>query len=416
MSELAFMLDEYRQGYGLPQSLYLDEALYRTEMDTVWRSGWLFAGHSVEAPNPGDYFVYDIDPDSIIIARAKDGVLVATHNVCRHRGSRIMSEPAGHALRFVCPYHQWTYAPDGKLMTCRGMPDELDKDAWSLKPVALREVEGLVFICLAEDHPDFEPAFQLMAPMARPQGFSRARVVYVADYQVAANWKIVWENNRECYHCDVNHPQYIKANFDRFDAGELDEQTQKRINAATLRSQARWAQSGLVVTHKQAGLFHFPDATQNIWYSANRTALMDGYMSETMDGQQVAPLMGSYRDPDVGTLRLRTLPNFWCHASCDHAVTTRLTPAGPCQTNVRVAWLVDEKAKAGRDYALDELLPFWKLTSEQDWEICANVQRGVQSRIYTPGPLSAKKEYNVISFLDWYIQQMKGSTEMAVGG
>jgi Rieske 2Fe-2S family protein len=406
MSNLAHLLNEYRRGYGLPQSLYLDLALYQAEMDAVWRSGWLFAGHSVEAPSPGDYFVYDIDCDSVIIARAENGALAATHNVCRHRGSRIMNTSSGHARRFICPYHQWTYAPNGELMTCRGMPDELDKTEWGLKPVALREVQGLVFICLSDNPPDFQAAFDLMAPMALPQGFSRARVAHIADYQVPANWKIVWENNRECYHCEVNHPQYIKANFDRYDTDDLNEELQARIDAATLRSQAKWAQAGLASTSAHAGLFHFPDAEGKIWYSASRTALVDGYLSESMDGQLVAPLMGSYADPDVGTLRLRTLPNFWCHASCDHAVSTRLTPAGARQTNIRVTWLVDEKAEPKRDYQLDRLLPFWQLTSEQDWEICTNVQRGIESRAYIAGPLSPKKEYNVSSFLEWYIQRM----------
>ena len=73
-----------------------------------------------------------------------------------------------------------------------------------------------------------------------------------------------------------------------------------------------------------------------------------------MDGKQVAPLMGDYRDPDVGTLRVRTLPNFWNHSSCDHGVTTRLLPAGPRTTQARVIWLVDEDAVEGRDYELDE--------------------------------------------------------------
>jgi hypothetical protein len=81
------------------------------------------------------------------------------------------------------------------------------------------------------------------------------------------------------------------------------------------------------ISHKQGGLAPFPDAENDIWYSANRTVLADGYESESMDGQRVAPLMGDYRDASVGVLRLRTLPNFWNHSSCDHAVTTRLLPA-----------------------------------------------------------------------------------------
>ena len=150
----------------------------------------------------------------------------------------------------------------------------------------------------------------------------------------------------------------------------------------------------------------FPDADRNIWFFANRTPLVDGYVSETMNGQQVAPLMGEYTKPAVGTLRIRSLPNFWNHASCDHAVTTRLLPSGLRTTQARVLWLVHEDAVEGRDYTLDTLLPFWQLTSEQDWEICQNQQRGVESRAFTPGPFSTYKEYNVDAFVRWYLKML----------
>ena len=71
---------------------------------------------------------------------------------------------------------------------------------------------------LADAPPDFEPARRLISPLARPQGFAKAKVAKAVTYLVKANWKLVWENNRECYHCNVNHPQYIKANFDHYNA------------------------------------------------------------------------------------------------------------------------------------------------------------------------------------------------------
>jgi len=116
--------------------------------------------------------------------------------------------------------------------------------------------------------------------------------------------------------------------------------------------------------------------------------------------------MGDYTDADVGTLRVRTLPNMWHHASCDHAVTTRLLPAGLRRTAVRVTWLVHKDAVEGRDYRLDDILPFWQLTSEQDWELCVRAQKGINSSRYLPGPLSTYKEYNVDAFLRWCLHQL----------
>ena len=152
----------------------------------------------------------------------------------------------------------------------------------------------------------------------------------------------------------------------------------------------------------------FPDAENNIWFSANRTPLVDGYVSESMDGKHVAPLMGDYQDADVGTLRIRTLPNFWNHSSCDHAVSTRLTPAGVDRTIARVVWLVDKNAVEGRDYSLEKIMPFWQLTSEQDWHICELAQRGISKRGYVPGPYSKPKEYNVDGFVRWYLRRLEG--------
>ena len=404
---LEALITQCQPGRSLPGVFYTDEPLYRHDIERVWRRGWLFAGHTCEIPEPGDYLTVEVDTDSLLILRGDDGEIRGLHNVCRHRGSILCAQPSGRLNKIVCPYHQWAYARDGRLLACRGMQEDLDKEQLGLIPVPVREMEGLIYFSLAAEPPEFDAALSLMAPALRPQGFGRARVARAIDYDIHANWKLVWENNRECYHCNVNHPQYIKANFDHYNANDTSERIQTQIDAAVARSEQKWTACSLAVTHKQTGMTPFPDAENGIWYSANRTPLVDGYVSESIDGRQVAPLMGDYTDPDVGTLRMRTVPNFWNHASCDHAVSTRLLPAGPRLTKARVFWLVDKDAVEGRDYTLDALLPFWQLTSEQDWKICENQQRGVESSAYRPGPYSTYKEYNVDRFVQWYLQQLK---------
>jgi Rieske 2Fe-2S family protein len=288
------------------------------------------------------------------------------------------------------------------------MQENLDRSQLSLRSIRVREVAGLVFISLASGPPDFDAAQDVIAIVAKPQGLARAKVAKAVDYLVKANWKLVWENNRECFHCNANHPQYIKANFDHYNADDTTPHIREQITSAVRRSEAKWAAAGLAVSHKQTGMTTFPDAERNIWYAANRTALVDGFVSESMDGAQVAPLMGDYSDNDVGTLRMRTLPNFWNHSSCDHGVSTRLLPKGPQLTAIRVWWLVEPGAVEGRDYDLGKLMPFWQLTSEQDWEICERQQRGVNSQAYLPGPYSIYKEYNVDAFVRWYLKQLRG--------
>jgi Rieske 2Fe-2S family protein len=400
------LITRHTPGYALERAFYTDEEVYRYDVERIWRRGWLFAGHSCQIPEPGDYFTLEMDTDSILVIRGEDGTVHGLHNVCRHRGTRLCADASGHLGRIVCPYHQWVYGRDGTLLSCRGMQEELDKRQYGLHRVHLREVEGLIFLSLAAQPPEFEPVRELLTAVVGPQGFRRAKVAEIIDYEVAANWKLVWENNRECWHCNINHPQYIKANFDHYNADDTPKRVQQQIAEAVARSEAEWAAAGLAVSHKRTGMTVFPDADRDIWFAANRTPLAPGYVSETMDGRQVAPLMGSYTRPSVGTLRLRTLPNFWNHSSCDHAVSTRLLPVGPRCTKVRVIWLVDRDAEDGKDYHLEQLLPFWQLTSEQDWQICENQQRGVNSRAYTPGPYSTYKEYNVAGFVRWYLKTL----------
>ena len=406
-SSLEALIAGRREGWTLPQPFFSDAEIYRADLERVWRTGWLFAGHSCEVARPGDYFLVEVDADSVIVIQGEDGAIHALHNLCRHRGSQICDEPCGHVSKLVCPYHQWAYGLDGRLLAWRGMQPELRKEDFPLLRVHVREVEGLIFISLAAEPMPFEAAHECLAPLLKPQGLRHAKVAKAVDYLVKANWKVVWENNRECYHCNVGHPQYIRANFDHFNSDDTAPLIRAQMDAAIARGEAKWAADGLAPTHREMGMTKFPDAERGIWFSANRTPLVEGWVSETMDGRQVAPLMGDYPDPDVGTLRMRALPNFWNHSSCDHAVSTRLLPAGPQLTAIRVWWLVHPEAVEGRDYDLAKLMPFWQLTSEQDWVICERQQKGINSSAYVPGPYSTFKEYNVEGFVRWYLDVLR---------
>ena len=402
-TELTNLIASCPPGWTLPQPFYRDAEIYRVDVDRVWRRGWLFAGYTCQIRQPGDFFVYEVDTDALIVMRDDSGTVVALFDTCRHRGTRICLEPAGHVNKLVCPYHQWSYGRDGTLLGCGMTPEPRDAEEFSLHRAPCRVLEGLIFVSLATDPPPFDPANEQIAPQLRPHGFDRAKVAATIDYEVEANWKIVWENNRECLHCAVGHPQYVKANYDI--APPDNPEVQAEIDARSDRCRKRWAALGLPV-ESQLGLCSFPDGA---WYGAHRTPLVEGWVTESMDGAPVAPLMGDFIERDMGTLRIRAVPNFWCHASSDHAVASRLTPAGPTRTRVQVTWLVHQDAIEGVDYDLLRLLPFWQLTSEQDWALCRNNQAGVNSSRYRPGPYSPSTEYNVDQFVRWYLDQLRGS-------
>jgi Rieske 2Fe-2S family protein len=290
------------------------------------------------------------------------------------------------------------------------MDAHFDRSRYGLQRAAVAEIGGLIFVWTGADPRPLGGAEAALAGALAPQGLGRARLAHQIEYRVAANWKLVWENNRECWHCRAGHPEYSDANFDVAPATartrELVE-ARARDHARTLADLATpaggWGAGA--EEHAEPGLARFPAGGR--WWAANRTPLAPGYVTESLDGEPVAPLMGDYTGYDVGTLRVRTVPNFWCHASADHAVLTRLSPSGPECTRVTVQWLVDRDAIEGRDYQLERLLPFWQRTSEQDWDLCERNQVGVRSPAYVPGPYSPVREHNVTAFDDWYRERLE---------
>jgi len=114
-------------GHCMLREFYSAEEVYRADCEAVWRSGWLFAGHSCEISKPGQYFTLEVDSDSVVVTRDESGQARAFHNVCRHRGSIVCDKSEGEVKKLVCPYHRWTYNLDGKLFHAPGMQEELDK-------------------------------------------------------------------------------------------------------------------------------------------------------------------------------------------------------------------------------------------------------------------------------------------------
>jgi Rieske 2Fe-2S family protein len=394
--------------HGLAREYYFSPELYGQELTRIWYGCWTFACPACEIPKAGDYATLSIGDASVLVLRGNDGSVRAFHNICPHRGTLLCDDATGHVGKFlVCPYHQWMFTRDGAAHRCRDMGEDEIAGVGGLRPVFALEVGGLIFVSLADQPP--EAAFMRKhLTAADSHGLQRAKVAHAIDYSVAANWKIVWENNRECYHCDLGHPQYVRSNFDSAEGERNTAERRAECERIVAEAEEFWSAEGLSVKHTGGGLARFPDpADPNPFpVSATRTVMVDGYESESMDGKRVAPLMGALRSHRAGVLRLRSVPSFWAHASCDHAVLTRVLPAGLGHTRIRVTWLVDADAQEGRDYRLETLLPFWQMTSEQDWGLCARVARGVASPAFRPGPLSRQREYNLESFYLWYLKRL----------
>lgn len=399
--EIARLTAEHRSGGPLQRDFYVSSEIFDADLARIFYRHWIFAGYAFQVARPGDFFTYKVGTESVIVVRDRGGEIRAFHNVCRHRGSRICKTEQGNAHRLVCPYHRWTYELDGSLVLDTSREFGVDRSELSLRPVALENAAGLLFISLSDAPPDFSEALATVRRKMKPHAIERARIAHQIDYVVKANWKLVFENNRECYHCPPNHKEYNSAAYDvQRDMALLDSSLQPAMDAIVARANARFHALGL-----DEG-----DATSTMTGSAfrcHRTPVMEGAVTQSMDGKPLCNrLMGDITEWDSGTLRTTLFPNFWQHTNCDYAAAARLTPIGPNETHVRGYWLVDAGAVEGRDYTLDRLLPIWDLTNRQDWTICEDQQEGVSSRAYLPGPFSLVRERNVAHFLTWYLGEL----------
>ena len=260
-----------KRGWSLEQRFYVDPSIFQLDLDRVFRTGWLFAGHTCQIGNPGEYFCYEIAGDSLIVIRGNDGKVRALFNVCRHRGSIICKKPAGQVKRLVCPYHHWTYDTDGRLLENTWMPEDFVKGDYSLKQAHVRNVAGLIFVSLAEAAPLFAPENDLKR-LLEPHGLERAKVAYSETYDIAANWKLVIENQRECYHCPTKHRGYAEIQLDT-DSDNCDKQEQIEARRNECREK-------LAALDLDVSLIDSSGVMSGSWWRVNRTPFRSGFVCE----------------------------------------------------------------------------------------------------------------------------------------
>lgn len=394
-------------GHALEQPFYASKEIFDLDVAAVFASHWIFVASEPEIPEPGDFVTIDIGPYPIIVLRDDDNEVRALHNVCRHRGTRVLNDTTGSVGNIVCGYHQWTYATDGSLMHAGQQPATFDKSCYALKSVQVRVVGGLVFVCLAAQSPsDFEDVAGRIEPYLAPHQLHRTKVAAQEDLVEEANWKLVMENNRECYHCEAGHPELTCTFFPTY--GYAVDEIPKRL----LPAHARYlqAEADLERACEERGipyaLIEEIDGRPSA-FRVQREALDGAGESYTRDGSAASrKLLGDLDIHRLGRLSLHHQPSSWFHFLGDHVVTFALVPIAPDRTLVRTTWLVHEDAVEGEDYDVATLTDVWHQTNAQDAALVARAQAGVRSPAYEPGPY-APSEYQVDAFCSWYVSRLQ---------
>lgn len=384
------LIKNSKPGFSLEQPFYTNNDVFKYEWEHIFKKQWLYAGNIAQIPKSGNYFLYHLLNDSLIIIRGNDNQVYAHYNTCRHRGSVICLNDSGHAAKLICPYHQWVYDKDGTLLNARMMPEDFPKENYNLHPAHVQVVEGLIFICFDEVAPDFSLIQKSLSPYLKPYKITTAKVASIKKYTLQANWKLIAENFRECYHCGGAHPEYCSAVI----GASLKEDT----SLLTEAKQKEWQVKGLATDLVEA----IGDTTTY----AIRYPLRPGVDSYSLDGKKVSIPMGGHIDYDAGIIGLVNYPNFWMDAVSDYIWTMRVTPLNELTTDVEFSWLVDANAIEGKDYTLERLTEFWEITGDQDGKLCENNHRGIQSSAYKPGPY-APVEDQVVNFINWYVKQLE---------
>ena len=392
--EIGALLALDRPGYTLPQQLYVGQAAFDFDVQVLLPSVWLYACTVAHVKKPGDFFLFELATTSVIVVRGRDGEVRAFHNSCRHRGSRICDVQRGSAARLMCPYHMWTYGLDGRLLAARSMPDGFDKAEHGLVPVALENIGGLIFLCLGDTPPPIDRVKADIAAQIAPYDLEHCKVAVQDELIETANWKLVMENNRECYHCDANHPELVAClGSDGFGKG-LPEDGGSASTAAIEAEREDWKRLGI-----HHDLIEFPAPW---WHRIARLPLAGGAVSQTLDGTVACTkLLPPFAEPNTSSLSIWTQPNSWHHFCCDHVVTFSLVPMGPDKTLLRTSWLVREDAVEGVDYDVEKLTAVWRATNRQDSYLAAINHRGITASGYRQGPYSTEEKL-IEFFKDFY--------------
>jgi Rieske 2Fe-2S family protein len=214
--------DRIRQ--ALPVEAYTSNDWLERERRELFDRTWAFAGMTEDVAAPGDYKCIDIGNTALVLIRDPNGRLRAFHNVCRHRGARLLEGSGNIAGNVVtCFYHKWTYSlADGFALV--GVPHQqaifptLDKSCHALHAAKVATWKNLVFV-----HPDPEAGGfddwladipRMLGPFEPGQTAVQdpERLVEVSDvvYRVRANWKIVTENFIDGYHLPLLHAASLR--------------------------------------------------------------------------------------------------------------------------------------------------------------------------------------------------------------
>jgi phenylpropionate dioxygenase-like ring-hydroxylating dioxygenase large terminal subunit len=388
-----------RRPVDLAQTLtpeaYTSEAFFAVERERVFGTSWVAVGCSAQVREPGDVLVTEVAGRSIFVVRNRDRQLRAFYNACRHRGTQLLTPDECRVKRFIrCPYHSWAYDLDG---TCVGTPlftgsdipqdqqavfdmehvKEFDRADYGLLPIALDSWGPLVFVNL---DPDPAPLSEDLGDLpARTAGhrLEEWEIARVAEYEIAANYKLVGENFMEYYHLPWVHPGLVQV--------------------SPIEAHHRWQGPGM--------------------YSGFCTTPIAQDSDEGGWGSGLAPIGGLDASDAVSARFIWLFPNVAVNILPNHLLIMLARATSPRSTHETTYLLTHPESTADGDseQAVEQLASFWDSVNREDIAIVERVQTGLDTTPFPGGRLCYRFEESLHRFQNMVIDRMVGERRVPPG-
>lgn len=402
------------------------------EWNNVWPRTWLFAGLVQDVQEPGEYFVFSIGTESILVACDDDGAIGAFFNVCQHRGARVMVNDRGWVKNFVCPYHGWTYATDGALDVVPererfsgGVPCE----ERSLPKIRVETWAGMVWVCMDPGAPELLDFLGPLPDLLAPYRLGDMRLTADQTVHLDANWKAVVDNFGELYHVEHIHPQHAQI-FDcptgkvtLFEGGHtavdiIGFTVNSQLPIPELPTRHMSAQMVALGMDPQAYRGRVLDVRKDVQQVRREKGPELGYNYDLLTDEQLSDivqynifpnLIVTVQPEDLLLMRARphpTDPNkcFW------DKLTLRMPVAAEAQEMANLSFSTRENVEVDLDarpehdeFDQDDIIAGRKsmtITIDQDVHLIRDVQAGMRSRGFNTALLS-DEEGRVQHFHDW---------------
>jgi len=363
----------------LLQRYFVSPAIFAEEQEKIFSREWVLVGHQSRIVQAGDYFTAEIAGESLIVVRDKRGQIHGFFNVCRHRGSRLIENRNGQSQGIQCPYHAWTYALDGRLIGAPHMDDVpgFNKADYSLHAVNLALWEGFIFVNLADSPASLEQWFAPLAGKFSRWNLAALRSAKRIEYDVQANWKLIFENYSECYHCPGVHPELSKIS--PYDSSEND-----LTDGPFLGGFMRIGKGKSLTMSGNACALGIADSSR----AHDRAPARNQNPSQEIENDY------DHEHEHDGKNRVfyySIFPNMLLSLHPDYVMVHQLLPQSPERTLIFCNWFFHPGAFEREDFNPHDAIEFWDIVNKQDWHVCELSQQGISSRAYEPGPYSARE-------------------------